>query len=1001
MATLSFQDVIMALHRFWAEQGCLLWQPYNIQVGAGTSNPATLLRVLGPEPWRVAYVEPSVRPDDGRYAENPNRLQTFYQYQVVLKPDPGNPQELYLQSLQAIGIDPQQHDIRFVEDNWENPTIGAWGLGWEVWLDGQEITQFTYFQAAGGLPLDKVAIEITYGLERIVLALQNKNAAWEIEWTPGVLYADVFKRSEWEYSTYYFELADIESLKKVYDTYEHESHRALADGLVLPAYDYILKCSHLFNVLDTRGAIGVTERASYFRRMRDMTRAVAKAYAEQRKALNYPLNENGKSWQIAAPLAPIDISGESKAAPDSAADVLLEIGTEELPPGDLGDALAHLKSVVPTLFNTLSLAHGAIDIMGTPRRLVIMVHGVAPMQPDREEVVRGPSASVAFNAEGKPTKAAEGFAKKQGVSVESLEKQTIDGGEYVTAHVKTPGTPALQALSKALPELIGGIKFVKSMRWNHTNVQFSRPIRWITAMLGGALIPFEYAEIPACNQTRGTRPEGSPALRINDAAHYLTTLAERGIILSHEARREKIWTDAQQLAAEVGGVLIRDESLLAEVANLVEQPTALRGTFDSKFLDLPLEVLVTVMRKHQRYFAVTAPDGKLLPYFIAIRNGGSQHLDEVIKGNEHVLIARFSDADFFFRDDRQHKLIDFLPRLQTLIVQDKLGSMYDKNTRLVTLVTPLSSLLHLSDADQQIAHEAARVAKADLATRMVVEMTALQGIMGREYATREGYAPAVAQAIFEGNLPRTAGDQLPQSSAGVLIALADRLDSLVGLFAAGLIPTASADPYGLRRAALGIVQILLDRSLDVDLRTLIDQVAEKLPLSVSPSVRAEALAFIAGRLRIWLLEEEKLPFDAVEAVLAEQAHNPYRALQGARELAAWVAHADWPQTLDAYARCVRITRKEPETYTLEPLHLTPAESLNLYMAAAAVQLSPADNVDVFLRTFQPMIPAITAFFDNVLVMDDDMAIRQNRLALLQYVAGLAKGRADLSKLNGF
>jgi glycyl-tRNA synthetase len=257
---LSFQDVIMKLHQFWIDQDCVMWQPHNVQVGAGTNNPATLLAVLGPEPWRVAYVEPSIRPDDGRYGENPNRMQYFYQYQVILKPDPGNPQELYLKSLEALGIHPREHDIRFVEDNWESPSLGAWGLGWEVWLDGQEITQYTYFQQAGGINLDPVSVEITYGLERIVLALQGKNAVWDIDWNTRLRYGDLRLQPEIEHCRYYFEIADVEGIRQTYGVYEREYERALAAGAITPAYDYVLKCSHLFNVLDARGAIGVTER---------------------------------------------------------------------------------------------------------------------------------------------------------------------------------------------------------------------------------------------------------------------------------------------------------------------------------------------------------------------------------------------------------------------------------------------------------------------------------------------------------------------------------------------------------------------------------------------------------------------------------------------------------------------------------------------------------------------------------------------------------------------
>ena len=290
---MNFQEIMLTLQHFWAEKGCLIWQPYYTQVGAGTMNPATSLRVLGPEPWNVGYVEPSIRPDDGRYGDNPNRMQQHYQFQVILKPDPGNPQELYLDSLVALGIDPRQHDIRFVEDNWESPALGAWGLGWEVWLDGQEITQFTYFQQAGGMPLNPVSVEITYGLERIAIAVQRIQGFREIEWGGGLSYGDVNYLAEREHSTYYFESADIERLHEMFELYEAEAGSAVDGGLVLPAHDYVLKCSHTFNILDARGAIGVTERQAYFRRMRQLARKVAEAYVSQREIFGFSLVEIG------------------------------------------------------------------------------------------------------------------------------------------------------------------------------------------------------------------------------------------------------------------------------------------------------------------------------------------------------------------------------------------------------------------------------------------------------------------------------------------------------------------------------------------------------------------------------------------------------------------------------------------------------------------------------------------------------------------------------------
>ena len=544
MAALSFQDVIMKLHQFWADQGCVLWQPYNIQLGAGTGNPATLLRVLGPEPWNVAYVEPSVRPDDGRYAENPNRMQYFYQYQVILKPDPGNPQELYLQSLEALGIDPREHDIRFVEDNWESPALGAWGLGWEVWLDGQEITQFTYFQQGGGINLEPVSVEITYGLERIALALQDKNQVWDIAWLPAqagkLSYGDIYLRQEIEHCTYYFEIADVDGLRRTYDVYEQESKRALAAGLVIPAYDYVLKCSHLFNVLDTRGAIGVTERAAYFHRMRDMTRDVARAYADQRAEMEYPIDN--PAWSAPAPVAPPPLP---KKLPDQPADFLLEIGTEELPAGDVDAALEQLRVAAPQFLADLRLSHDTLKIYVTPRRLVVYAHQVAARQPDVEDTVKGPPARAAFDADGNPTKAALGFARGKGIDVADLRKAEIDGGEYVVATVKQAGRPALEVLAEGLPGFIAGIKFGKTMRWNASGIAFSRPIRWFLALFGEDVIPFSYADTPSGRITRGLRPYGSPDLEIASPADYYLALGKQGIILDKDER-----TDPDQGAGE-------------------------------------------------------------------------------------------------------------------------------------------------------------------------------------------------------------------------------------------------------------------------------------------------------------------------------------------------------------------------------------------------------------------------------------------------------------------
>ncbi|MGD8399085.1 MAG: glycine--tRNA ligase subunit alpha, partial [Anaerolineae bacterium] len=441
---LSFQQVLMRLERYWADHGCLIWQPYSEKLGAGTANPATTLRVLGPEPWNVGYVEPSYRPDDGRYAENPNRMQMHTQYQVILKPDPGNPQELYLGSLEAIGIDMREHDVRFVEDNWESPALGSWGLGWEVWLDGQEISQYTYFQQAGGLNLDPVAVELTYGMERIVLYLQKVRSVWDIDWDGVHTYGDIYERPEVEHCIYSFELADVDRVSQMYNLFEAEARAAMERGLVIPAYDYILRCSHFFNILDARGAVGVTERASFFARMRDLSRQVARLYVDQREEMGYPFLQVAEDAAEEAPEGE-PIAGEVEPdLPDGPADFALELGTEELPVDDLASALKQLRQEVPAMLDAQRLDYESVRVVGTPRRQAVLVTSVAPRQSDRTTEVQGPPARVAYDAEGRPTRAAEGFARKQGIAVEELRVVTEDDKSYVVATVTEEGRPTAE-----------------------------------------------------------------------------------------------------------------------------------------------------------------------------------------------------------------------------------------------------------------------------------------------------------------------------------------------------------------------------------------------------------------------------------------------------------------------------------------------------------------------------------------------------------------------------
>ena len=999
----SFQSLILKLQDFWAAHGCLIAQPYYTQVGAGTMNPATFLRVLGPEPWNVAYVEPSVRPDDGRYGENPNRFQLHYQFQVILKPDPGNPQELYLDSLKAIGIDPRQHDIRFVEDNWEQPAISAWGLGWEVWTDGQEITQFTYFQQVGGATLDPVSVELTYGLERILIALNNAKAIWDEPWGAGVQYGEVRRQEEFEHSKYYFEIADVGRVRQMYDLYKAEAEACLANGLILPAHDYVLKCSHVFNTLDTRGAIGVTERQAFFGQMRELARRVAVAYLEQRKELEYPLLKAAGSQVASLQVQPIPRLSNLQPA-----NFVFEIGVEELPAGDLDSAIVQLRERAPALFDELRLVHGNICIHGTTRRLVVFTENIAPSQADLERAVKGPPADKAFDKDGRPTQAAQGFAKKNGVAPSALEVREENGGKYVFAVVKQKGRSTPEVLAKALPKLVESIKFEKSMRWNDSGVAFSRPIRWYVALFDDQVIPFAYAGVVSGNVTRGLRPYDSPEIKILSADQYFGVIREAGIVLDAEERKASIVEQVKQAASLVGGEVLLDNTLLAEVTNLVEKPTVVMGEFNPEFLQLPRDVLISVMKKQQRYFPVERQTSKvadstsdvrpstLLPYFIAIRNGDDLHVDLVRQGNEHVLNARFADADFFVREDLKHKLEDFRPRLGTLIFQKKLGSMLDKCNRMVKLAETIAPMLGLTDAERANVKRATYLSKADLVTKIVVEMTSLQGVIGREYALRSGESQAVADAIGEQYYP------VPKTRVGLVVTLADRLDSLVGLFAVGLVPTGAKDPFGLRRAALGVVQPLLEHGVDFDLADAVKKSAKTQPIEVNDGVQKQILSFLTGRLSV-VLKDMGYKYDVVDAVLAAQANNPVGAARAVKQLQAWVEREDWHEILPGFARCVRITRDQEKTFGVLEKAFVEKEERELFAAFQKAEATPRPegSVDDFLNAFVPMIPSINAFFDKVLVMAEEKTLRENRLGLLQRISSLSDGVADLSKLEGF
>jgi glycyl-tRNA synthetase len=1007
---LSMQDTILRLHEYWADHGCLIWQPYSEKVGAGTMNPATVLRVLGPEPWNVAYVEPSFRADDGRYAENPNRMQMHNQYQVILKPDPGNPQELYLGSLEAIGLDRAKHDIRFVEDNWESPALGAWGLGWEVWLDGQEITQFTYFQQSGSLTLDPVSVEITYGLDRIIMYLQGKTDVWSLDVDDRHSFADVYKAPEIEHCIYNFELADVERMKQLFEIYQAEAQACIERGLVVPAHDFILRQSHTFNLLDSRGAVGVTERAKFFTAMRNQSRSVAELYLEQRQREEFPWLEDDDI--SAEPEMGMSAASSREPAVEAtetadAQDFVLELGSEELPPIDVVGGIEQIQQALPKLLEDARLAYEGLNVTGTTRRLVAQISGLAPAQTDVTIEKRGPAIDRAYDDAGRPTKAAEGFARGQGISVEDLEQR--DG--YVYAITKESGRPTIQVLPELCRSLLDGLRWRKTMRWNSA-ASYPRPLRWIVTLYGDQVVSFSWAGTNSGNISRGPRfadatanlsPGEFTTFEIASAKDYASAVAEQDIILDRDKRQSMVQELIQKAAAQVNGAIPEDQALLDEVTDLVEAPQALLGSFEEKYLDLPIPVLISVMKKHQRYFNVMR-DGKLLPNFVTVANAlDLPNPDVVIAGNEGVIRARYADAAYFYRQDTTRSLESYTDRLSTLTFHERLGSMLDKVDRLQELAPQIAAMLGASQEEQETVQRAAALSKSDLVTSMVVEMTSLQGVIGEIYALNSGETAEVATTLREHYLPRFAGDTNPQTLPGLALSIADKLDSIAGLFAAGAMPTGSADPFGLRRAALGIVNNLLAASVDFNIAQGLEISAELQPIPVDVDTLAAANSFIARRLQGVLLDSG-YAHDVVEAVLASRSDNPNAAVRACEALTQTIEDSGWEDAFTAYARCARITRSLEADLTLNPgAYIEGVENQlhDAYDKAAAQMFAinePADRLGESLRELQN---AINVYFETVLVNAEDATLRNARLALVQHIAQLPVSVADLSKLQGF
>lgn len=682
-----------------------------------------------------------------------------------------------------------------------------------------------------------------------------------------------------------------------------------------------------------------------------------------------------------------------------AKDLLFEIGAEEIPAGFMPNILGQLKQLAETKLNDAHLPFESIATYGTPRRLALIVKGLADISAEISERHKGPSVSIAYDADGNATKAAIGFARGKGLDVADL---VVEDG-YIYAETKTAGVPAKDIVIDMLPQLITGLNFPKSMHWGNLDAKFVRPVRWLVALLDEEVIPVEFATVKSGNVTRGHRFLGADEITIKNASSYVDTLKENFVMVDQDARRELISKQLHDMAASKNASIVWDDDLLEEINYLVEWPTALCGGFEESYLALPDAAIITPMKDHQRYFPLVDQEGKLLPMFLTVRNGSDYSIEVVQAGNERVLRARLDDAKFFFNEDRKKPLIDRQDGLTKIVFQEGLGNLADKTERLLKLGRVFGEKCGLHEDAAVVLERATELAKTDLTTGMVTEFTELQGVMGKEYALLDGESEEVAEAIFEQYLPRFAGDVLPQTEAGKVLSIIDKVDNIVATFSRGLIPTGSQDPYALRRQTIGILNILLGSEWNISLRPIFKASMELLnvPAEKQDELLGQVEEFFTLRLKNIFLDRE-VPHHVIDLLLS---NNELSVADAEGLVNALLANRidENVELVQAYTRMYNLVKDVEYTGVNSDLLKEDAEKELFEAASKASEASSAaweaGDYDAVVAVPATLVPAINKFFEDVMVMDKDEAIKANRLQLVRLAYSVMAIIGDISALK--
>lgn len=959
---MTFQEIIQTLNTFWGKQGCLVGQPYGVEVGAGTGNPNTFFRVLGPEPFNVAYVEPSRRPTDGRYGQSPNRFQHYYQYQVILKPAPKFNQELFIESLIAIGLDPEKHDIRFVEDNWESTPLGAWGLGWEIWCDGMEVAQYTYFQQMAGIPLEVPALEITYGLERLAMYIQNVDHYKDLKWNETTTYADLFERHEYWQATHNFETSTPESLQTLFTTYEKEVQTQLERKNYWGAYDYLLKVSHAFNLLDARGMVSVSDRVAKFGMMGKYSKAVGQMYLEERESLGFPLKNRMSPINFQLPIVNSQLEKNDKYQKNVA---IVELGFEEIP----SEYLSEWSSIATHSWLKQQLKANGITyrkayIYFTPRRIVIKI-----VQPSKvgqvTQIIKGPMASIAFDSNGNKTPVLDGFLQKNGGTRKDtkvvLIKDTKTNKEISIVQLHKELKVSLgEALQKIAQQILDLAPKTKWMVWEQNVPAFIRPLRTIVAFHNDKKLSISLMNCKSNTLTSLPRYERPGCISLKSAQEYLAFLQSYGIILSPKKRAARITRESSEKNTQKIG---KFTTMIEKNTFLTENPHGKQLALEKRYTELPKELVTLILEKNQMYPMTSNDKGEIFYHIVA--NHYRVH-KKIEHGNQKVAKARLDDGLFYFQLDIQKKLEDFEIGLKQVGFHPKAGTYFDKKKRISDLAEKFYK--QMNKAMPETVQEALRLIKNDKATALGKEFPSLEGTIGKTYALRQGINKEVADMLADHYLPLTPEGELPKTEGAIILSIADKIDSLTTLAQVEKLPEGSHDPFEIRKTVYRLLALLLKGNVSIG----------ELPFS-------DALyAFINKRFQ-QILEDEGIPHWIANGVSKSKEKDFARKYEYAKRLQQLTAEKNdtAEQVLDTMKRVNNITQKEPELRIsldeVKPANLTIQAEKDLF------NLHQRNSEGFAPEAIFELGATLNNYFNDVLVMDKDPEVKRLRIGQLKLI----------------